>query len=538
VFCPPLCTFSSREQAREGDILAGLTLSVECDREPLRARLILETLLGPATVVVKSGGVWTNGHAESEDKVHLHWRLTRPACGTDIAKLKQARILAARIVGGDPSNTPVNHPIRWPGSWHRKAEPRLCTVETVNADIEIDLDTALQELTQAAPAAAPNSDSGNADSRNGDDWATLVDKIVTGESYHAPLVSLAARLVGSQTHDGTAVKLLRGLMDSSHGPRDRRWKARYNAIPRYVFSAREKYGPHDQKGDTGAKQRFTLVPFHDIALDSAVAYLIKDLIPSAGLIVVWGPPKCGKSFKTFDMMMCVARGIPYRGRRVRQGAVVYLALEGGIGFRRRVEAYRREHNVTEAPFYLITDRTDLIKDHPALIAAIKEQTTDTPVAVVIDTLNRSLAGSESKDEDMAAYIRAADAVRETFNCAVVIVHHCGVDGTRPRGHTSLTGAVDAQIAVARDDTNNVIATVEWLKDGAEGDVIVSRLDLVELGLDEDDEPITSCIVLPVEGEGPPRASRTTAKRESKSVRAFRAAFTEALDGAGKTIHED
>jgi hypothetical protein len=39
---------------------------------------------------------------------------------------------------------------------------------------------------------------------------------------------------------------------------------------------------------------------------------------------------------------------------------------------------------------------------------------------VLDTLNRSLAGSESDDEDMAAYVKAADAIREAFGCAVVI----------------------------------------------------------------------------------------------------------------------
>ena len=31
---------------------------------------------------------------------------------------------------------------------------------------------------------------------------------------------------------------------------------------------------------------------------------------------------------------------------------------------------------------------------------------ETPAAVIIDTLNRSLAGSESSDEDMAAYIKS------------------------------------------------------------------------------------------------------------------------------------
>ncbi len=63
------------------------------------------------------------------------------------------------------------------------------------------------------------------------------------------------------------------------------------------------------------------------------------------------------------------------------------------------------------------------------------------------TLNKSLLGSESKDADMSNYIRAAEAIRDAFQCVVMIVHHCGLDETRPRGHTSLPGAVDAQLSV-------------------------------------------------------------------------------------------
>ena len=43
---------------------------------------------------------------------------------------------------------------------------------------------------------------------------------------------------------------------------------------------------------------------------------------------------------------------------------------------------------------------------------------------------------------MGAYRDAADRLREEFRCAVIIIHHCGIDATRPRGHSSLTGAVD------------------------------------------------------------------------------------------------
>ena len=95
---------------------------------------------------------------------------------------------------------------------------------------------------------------------------------------------------------------------------------------------------------------------------------------------------------------------------------------------------------------------------------------------------------------MSDYVRACDRLREAFRCAVLIIHHCGVEATRPRGHTSLTGAADAQVAVKRDQTDNILATVEFMKDGPEGDQIVSVLTIVEVGLDEDGETLTSCIV--------------------------------------------
>jgi hypothetical protein len=161
-FCPPLAVFANKERAREEDIIAGLVLSVECDTRPNSARLTLEQLLGQATVVVKSGGVWLDENGAAEDKLHLHWRLDVPVRDkSGLAKLKQARTLATAIVGGDPSNNPVCHPIRWPGSWHRKAEPRLCSIVTLNANVEIGLEAALATLLEAAPEAVQTSTEGN-----------------------------------------------------------------------------------------------------------------------------------------------------------------------------------------------------------------------------------------------------------------------------------------------------------------------------------------------------------------------------------------
>jgi hypothetical protein len=249
--------------------------------------------------------------------------------------------------------------------------------------------------------------------------------------------------------------------------------------------------------------RFQLRRFDDLKIGTEPNYLVKGIIPRRGIAVVWGPPKCGKSFWTFDLVMHVALDWPYRERRVQQGPVVYCAFEGASGYSARAEAFRQRHLAQDhqpIELYLLTEQIDLAADHRLIIAAIQGQIAEgrKPACVVLDTLNRSLAGSESSDKDMPLYLRAADAICEAFDCVVIIVHHCGIDGTRPRGHTSLTGAADAQLAVKRDAANNIIVTVEWMKDGPEGETIASRLEAVEIGTDIDGDPITSCVIVPTE----------------------------------------
>ena len=52
VFCPPIATFNNSKHAREADLAEGLVLSTECDKAAPAARVKLEAVLGPATLVV------------------------------------------------------------------------------------------------------------------------------------------------------------------------------------------------------------------------------------------------------------------------------------------------------------------------------------------------------------------------------------------------------------------------------------------------------------------------------------------------------
>lgn len=281
----------------------------------------------------------------------------------------------------------------------------------------------------------------------------------------------------------------------------------------------------NRKGGGTPERRFKLIPFHDLRPGPEPVCLVKGVIPRDGLTVVWGPPKSGKSFWVFDLALHVALGWQYRGRRVSQGAVIYCAFEGVEGFKRRAEAFRRSQLAGRdedlpVAFSLIGARANLVADHPALVSAIRSQLGTRPALVVLDTLNRSLQGSESNDQDMAAYVKAADAIREAFGCAVVIVHHCGINETRPRGHTSLTGAADAQLAAKRDTDGNIIVVVEWMKDGPEGEMIASRLEEVTVGADEDGAPIQSCVVVPAEG-GAVASGRKATKLSGKAKAGLR-----------------
>jgi hypothetical protein len=103
---------------------------------------------------------------------------------------------------------------------------------------------------------------------------------------------------------------------------------------------------------------------------------------------------------------------------------------------------------------------------------------------------------------MPAYIKAADVLKEKYHCLVLIIHHCGIAGNRPRGHTSLTGAVDVQIWVLRDDQNNTIARVQHFRDGVEGAEFFSRLEIVPLGIDDDGEHVDSCVIVPSDDVAP------------------------------------
>lgn len=296
-------------------------------------------------------------------------------------------------------------------------------------------------------------------------------------------------------------------------------------------------------------KRFDFKSFDEIQPSPERNYVVKGLLPRRGLVVTWGEKKGGKSFWTMDVSLHVAFGWDYYNRRVQPGAVAYCSFEGATGFPQRIAGFRQhklQGDEPSPPFYLMCGACSLVTDKDALIGAIREQVAggEQPLRlVVLDTLNRSLEGSESNDQDMSAFVRAADAIVEAFDCCVIVVHHCGHDTSRPRGHTALMGAADAQIGVKEsdqlvkpDDGGELdekqppvrMAELEFAKDMAADTKLYFRLKQVEIGEDVDGDQMTTCVVDHLmEGDLAKKPKKAGEAKLGKNARSMLGILTEA-----------
>jgi hypothetical protein len=248
-------------------------------------------------------------------------------------------------------------------------------------------------------------------------------------------------------------------------------------------------------------RRFELLTADDLAARPPLQWRIKGVLPQTGLAAIIGASGSGKTFLALDAAAAIERGMPWFGCRVRRAPVAYLALEGEAGIANRIAAYQihtghrfsEEFRIVAEPFELLS-----LGDVPALAGTLLESGLAGGV-IFVDTLNRAAAGAdENASRDMGMLISAATELQIRTAGLVVLVHHTGKDVSKgARGHSSLFAALDACIEVSRTEDRR-----EWRvaksKDGSDGDAHSFRLEVVELGTDDEGDSVTSCVVAPEE----------------------------------------
>lgn len=229
--------------------------------------------------------------------------------------------------------------------------------------------------------------------------------------------------------------------------------------------------------------------------------LVLDVLYAGETSVTFGESGAGKSFVMLDLAFHVAAGLPWQGKPVKQGAVIWLAAEGGFGVYKRILALKEHYGVEDVPLYVLQRPVDLLHEDRKEVAGFVKLIQETQkeigadvVLVLIDTLNRVMAGgNENGPEDMGHLLDNFDRIKFAVGpkLHLNIVHHTGLTLGRARGHTSLKAAADTEIEVSKPGR----FVVKKARDEEGGFKFDYSLRKLELGSDVKGNPVTSAVVV-------------------------------------------
>jgi replicative DNA helicase len=200
----------------------------------------------------------------------------------------------------------------------------------------------------------------------------------------------------------------------------------------------------------------------DEAFEASMEAVLDEYLYPGSLILFGGKPKTGKSTLVYELVVKVAQGLPFIGRRTRQGAVLILALEEhprDIRFRLNQLGGASLENLYICPGPLPYSADTFRRLHTFIM---EHQIR----LLIIDSLSTFWTVT---DENDAAQVTHAlkpllALARETGAC-VLLIHHNrkseGQFGDDIRGSGAISGMVDLVVTIHRHEvpTQRVLRAV-------------------------------------------------------------------------------
>jgi hypothetical protein len=247
-----------------------------------------------------------------------------------------------------------------------------------------------------------------------------------------------------------------------------------------------------------AEDRFRLETATEFVVRRKASWIIKNVIPNANLGVIYGASGSGKSFFAFEMAAAIARGIEWRGHKTVKSKVCWVAAEGQEDMRKRVAGYCMHHGINPSELtnlYFVANAPNMMEltDARSLVKQIRVQGQFD--LVVMDTLAQVMpGGNENSGEDMGKVLGHCKEITRLTGAMVELIHHSGKDESRgARGWSGLRAACDFEFEVIRADEDRV-ATITKMKGGADGGEFGFRLQTISVGVDDDGDMETTCVV--------------------------------------------
>ena len=243
--------------------------------------------------------------------------------------------------------------------------------------------------------------------------------------------------------------------------------------------------------------------------------LIKGVLPKTGVAFLGGQSGAGKTFLAVDLAVALTTQQSFFGRRVREKVgVIILAGEGAETLQPRIKVARMARNVEgNLPIAWMDNVPNLADQNAAKVILPQLKALDSHFrehhgvrlgVIIFDTLAATfLLQDENDNSEASKVIKVLQNISATTNALCIPVHHYGKGAeTGLRGASAWRAGSDAVLSVTAD-RNQLTGLVTnhslWLaksRVGEEGPLGEFDLNTMFVGLDEDDEELTSCYVVP------------------------------------------
>jgi len=152
-----------------------------------------------------------------------------------------------------------------------------------------------------------------------------------------------------------------------------------------------------------------------------------------GITMIVGDSQVGKSSLMAEWAMSL--DVP----------VLYIAAEGYITYKTKVEAYRKYHG-NESDNVTWINRPVYLKNEELMTQAIDHWKKRGFGLIIFDTLSKISRGfQENSASDMAELLGKLYEIAQACNSAICVIHHTKKDGNGYRGSSSLRDDVDIEL---------------------------------------------------------------------------------------------
>ena len=183
-------------------------------------------------------------------------------------------------------------------------------------------------------------------------------------------------------------------------------------------------------------------------------WLIPDLLPKPGMLLLLGEPFAGKSFLAFQLALCLGQGRLFLHKKCRRSRVLYLQFDPSeLVWRDRILSIQRAGVDLSGPIFMVHPDDNKRNMHILTLESqrfLQESLDATqPDVVIIDVL-REIHSCDEQDSTQMKQV--GDALMQLFHgYSLILIHHTRKqESDKPvevinssRGSSYVTGKADA-----------------------------------------------------------------------------------------------